>query len=118
MSVMKLFGAFAIIPASLLVALSFFVLVVGQKMAVKKVKTLGYIAAVMLWMGAFVFLTAGVYTMVTGKHPLLSMAGQVMKMHRQMMISMPCPMMQGQCKGMMKPAALEVRHGKNTEEVK
>ena len=108
MLLMRALGAFAIIPASLLVALSFFVLVVGQKMAVKKIKTLGYLAAVMLWAGALVFLSAGSYTMATGKHPLMFMVGQMMKMHKQMMMPAPCPCRDGQHRGMMKPV---VRRG-------
>jgi hypothetical protein len=82
----RLMGLFAIIPISLLLTVSFFVLVTVYKAENKALKAFGYVIAALLWVAVILVFSAGLYVMITGKHPLMEM----MQMKGQMM---PPPMM-------------------------
>jgi uncharacterized membrane protein YsdA (DUF1294 family) len=75
-------GLFALIPVTMLLTVSFFVLFAVQKTEHKGIKGLGRFAAVMLWICAFLFFSAGAVTLVKG-----SMAGG---MHHKMMTGNCC----------------------------
>jgi len=72
-------GLFALIPTALLLSLSFFILFAIRRSG--DLKVFGYIVAVLLWISATLFLSSGIYTMATGKCPMMKM-----KMHKMMMM--------------------------------
>lgn len=76
-------GLFTIIPTTLLLTVSFFVLFALRKMETNGLKTFGYVVVVLLWISSVLVFSAGIYTISTGRHPLMSM------MHR-MKGQMPC----------------------------
>jgi hypothetical protein len=80
----KLMGFCALIPATVLVTISFFVLVVLRKIEAGALKIFGYVVTVILWIVAFLVFSAGIY-MVSGGHQCM-MQG---KMHEMMQGRMP-----------------------------
>jgi len=76
----KLLGLFAIIPASLLLTVSFFVLFTISKEKSEGLKAFGYIVAVLLWVATAIVVSAGIYMIITGKHPMMQMMQQMMQM--------------------------------------
>lgn len=94
----RFMGLYVIIPASVLFAISFFILVVIRKNAAKELQTLGYAAVAMLWFAVTLLFAAGANIVLTGKYPfnrtmhMMSRAyaaGWCMKMQAG-----NCPMMQ------------------------
>jgi hypothetical protein len=117
MTMMRLLGVFAIIPASLLLTLSFFVLYTTRKPDCKDLKPLGLNAAVLLWISTSLVLGIGFYIITTGRHPMMEMMygmkgygkGSSMMncpMHKEMMrgFQMPCPMKSGPLPQQMQPS--------------
>ena len=84
----RLMGLCAVIPASILLTLSFFVLIALRKAEEKVLKVLGYIALTFLLSGATLVVLSGVHTLITGKCPMMQ---QMMQAKQDMM-----------CKGMMR----------------
>ena len=82
---MRLVGLFAIIPTTMLLIVSFFVLFAVRKLEEGALKTFGCVLAVLLWISASLVLSAGLYTIATGQHPLMPAIQQMMQMK--------CPMM-------------------------
>ncbi|MCU0651804.1 MAG: hypothetical protein MUC39_02550 [Candidatus Omnitrophica bacterium] len=58
---------FAIAPAAIFLAISFFVMLAANKADAKGLKTFGIVIAVMLWLSAAFVLTAG----ITGRCPMM-----------------------------------------------
>jgi hypothetical protein len=85
MHIARLLGLFAVIPVSLLLALSFFVLFTLRKVDTERLKEFGYAVAVLLWISAFLIACMGAYVIATGRHPMLGMMQEMMKGHMQMM---------------------------------
>jgi hypothetical protein len=73
-------GLVALIPVSLLLTVSYFVLLSQRIAKRKELKNFGYLVAVLLWISAAVVLFSGIYTLVTGRHPLMDL-----RMHEMMM---------------------------------
>jgi hypothetical protein len=73
-----------IVPATILLTVSYFVLFANQKAESGKLKTFGWVLAVLLWVAAFVVLSSGIYISANGHNKMMGF--------RQKM----CPMMQGQ----------------------
>lgn len=71
MNMIRLLGAFTIVPSTVLLTLCFFVLFALQRAEAREVKALGKIVAVLLCFCAGLVLAAGVYAMITGQHPLV-----------------------------------------------
>ncbi len=96
MIVTRLVGLFAIIPTTLLLAISFFVLHILRKTDTYVLKIFGYVIAALLWLSALLVFSAGIYTVSTGRHPMKCMMQEKMQTHMQEMMQeekMP-PMMQ------------------------
>jgi len=89
----KLMGLLAIVPVTILLTISFFVLVTLRKNEAGALKVFGYVIAALLWVSAFMVLGTGLYTLSTGRCPMM------VAMQQQMKAGM-CPMMKG---GMMPP---------------
>jgi len=86
-----------VVPVSLLLALSFFVLLSISKAQTKGLKAFGYVVAGMLWLGVLVIFLGGVYKIAKGGYLAKCM------MYKKMMMQ-NMPMMQNQ-KAMNMPAA-------------
>jgi len=85
----RLLGLFAIIPISLLLTVSFFVLITVCKVENKGLKAFGYVIAALLWAAVILAFSAGLYIVITGKHSLMEMMQQhMMQMKGQMMQQM------------------------------
>lgn len=89
MLIFRVMGLFALIPATLLLAVSFFVLLSLRKVEQEGFRLFGYSIAVLLWLGAALIFSAGAYTVSTGRHPMLGMMQEMAKCKMQGMMSMP-----------------------------
>ncbi len=78
----RLMGMFALIPATILLTVSFFVLFAIRKSETAGIKAFGYVVAGLLWAGALMVFSLGVYTISTGRHPVMPcmMAGKMSMM--------------------------------------
>lgn len=68
---LRLFGLFSIIPATMLLTVSFFVMFGLLKTENQKLKTFGRAVTMLLWICAAVILISGLYLTVTGHHPFI-----------------------------------------------
>jgi hypothetical protein len=50
--------------------ISYFVLFANQKVELKPLKKFGSVVAVLLWLAAFLVLSAGIFVLCTGRHPM------------------------------------------------
>ncbi len=73
MYALRFMGTLAIIPTTLLLTVSFFVLFALRKIETNGLKTFGYAIVVLLWISSALVLSAGIYSISTGHHPLMSL---------------------------------------------
>ncbi|MBC8436312.1 MAG: hypothetical protein ISS32_02290 [Candidatus Omnitrophica bacterium] len=84
-----------ILPATLLLAASFFVLLAARKAEKEQaLKVFGYVIVALLWLAALIALTAGIYNYPYGRRSLKCMKSGMMKqgmgqMHGQGMMPHP-----------------------------
>lgn len=98
----RLIGVLAIIPATILLTISFFALFAIRRTDTHTLKAFGYVIAGLLWLSALLVFSLGIYTVATGRHPAVCMMREMMCMPRQgMMQGAPGEMMPG-CVQMMK----------------
>ncbi|MFA5144697.1 MAG: hypothetical protein WC723_01630 [Candidatus Omnitrophota bacterium] len=90
----RLAGLLAIIPATVLLTISFFVLLALRKAEAAGLKAFGYVIAALLWVGVLLVLSMGSYTLSTGRCPMKEMMKCQMK-GMMMDGKAPMPMMQG-----------------------
>jgi len=103
MGIVRLAGLFAIIPAALLLTISFFVLFTLRKVETQGLKAFGYVIVTLLVIAALLIFSVGAYTVYTGRHPMMYMMQEMMKAHMQGMMGGKMPAMkQGQKQMMMK----------------
>ena len=74
-------GLFAVVPASLLLAVSFFILIALRKSEEKNIKTFGYVVATLLCLSAVLVFAAGVYSLATGRGCMMEKTMQYKKEH-------------------------------------
>ena len=74
----RILGMYAIIPTTVLLTVSFFVLVVLRKTE-GGLKTFGYVIAVLLWIAAALVFSTGIYAIATGKQCGMPMMKQMME---------------------------------------
>ena len=86
MTMFRLSGLITIIPATLLLTISFFVLFALRKVETQGLKSFGYVVVSLLWISSLWFFSIGVYTISTGRPPMICMMQQMMKdkMHSMM----------------------------------
>ena len=76
----------------MLLVVSFFVLFTIRKIDTEALKAFGYVLAVMLWICAALALSCGMYTLATGRCPIMKammkQKMEMMRMHKSMMGSM------------------------------
>jgi hypothetical protein len=70
----RLMGVFALIPSTVLLTISFFVLVVARKVESHALKVFGYVVAAFLWASVAAIASAGLLTIATGRMPCPLMA--------------------------------------------
>ena len=61
-----LYSFFTLIPATILLTISFFVLVVLRKIEARPLKVFGYIIAVLLWIGSLLIVSSGINSLSAG----------------------------------------------------
>jgi len=89
----RLIGVMAIIPTAILLTISLFVLLALRKVESEGLRAFGFVVAALLWVSAAIIFGAGVYTMATGRHPVMNMMRHMggamnqgpMMQHRQML---------------------------------
>ena len=86
MGFFKLAGFLSMVPATMMVTVSFFVLFAVSKAEQKQLKAFGWVVAGLLWLCAFVVLTGGMY--------MSSMGGKFMGKCQMMHSGQGCGMMQ------------------------
>jgi hypothetical protein len=79
MGMFRLIGLFAIIPATVLLTISFFVLFALRKIEVQGLKAFGYVVAALLWIGVLLVLSLGLYTISKGRCPMVCPMAKMMK---------------------------------------
>lgn len=89
MGTFRFFGLLAIIPTTILLTISFFVLFANRKVEQQNLKTFGTIIAVLLWLSAALVFSTGIYSLSTGGH-CMKHGGWGMGMGK----GQPCPQMQ------------------------
>lgn len=88
----RIIGVCALIPTTMLLAVSFFVLFAIKKTEAQGIKAFGYCVAAFLWISALLVFSAGVYTVSTGRPFKMCPMQQMMQGKRGGMEG--CPMMQ------------------------
>ena len=79
----RIFGLLMFVPATMFLAVSFFILVVIRRIDGKGLKNFGYVVVTLLWIGSCILFTLGAYKVITGKrllHPVWEY-----RMHQMMM---------------------------------
>jgi hypothetical protein len=66
---LRMLGLFALIPVTLLLTLSFFVLFAVQKTEKGGIRTFGWVLAILLWVVAALPLSGGIFVLATGNGP-------------------------------------------------
>ena len=72
MGASRLMGVLAVLPASILLTISFFVLILLRKIEGNGLKAFGYVVAALLWVSTFLVFSMGIYVLSTGRHPALN----------------------------------------------
>jgi len=69
----------AIVPTSVLLTISFFVLFTLRKAEQNSLKIFGYVVIVLLWISAALILGGAIYAVVTGRQPIIPMMPDMMR---------------------------------------
>ena len=85
----RLMGLCAIVPTTLVLTVSFFVLFALREVKSNVLKAFGYVVASLLWISALVIFSAGIYTLATGRCPMQRMMMQKQEMMCQRMMDKP-----------------------------
>ena len=118
----RMLGLCAIIPATVLLTISFFVLYALRKVENGGLKVFGYVIAAFLWLSAALVFSGGIYTLSTGKHPIFSMLQEKARHHSSDWIGagqMPEGMVQEQMPGLMQgkcTVMMEKKHAMKKEQ--
>jgi hypothetical protein len=76
----RLMGLCAIVPTTLILTVSFLVLVVVRKVESGALKIFGYVVTALLWLSAMLILSGGIFTLASGKCPMQKMMMQKQEM--------------------------------------
>ncbi len=93
MGMFRLMGVFAIIPTTMLLVVSFFVLFTLRKIESQALKVFGYVIVALLWFGAILVFSMGIYTISTGRHPMMGMMQAMKECKMQGMMGADMPKM-------------------------
>ncbi len=81
----RLAGLCAIVPMTLILTVSFFVLFALREVKSNVLKAFGYVIAALLWISALLIFSVGVYTLATGRSPMHKMMQKHEMMCQKMM---------------------------------
>ena len=76
---MRFMGFFGIIPVSILLTISYFVLFVNRKAETAGLRAFGRMVAVLLWIAATLIFIAAGYIVATGHHPMEPLIREMMQ---------------------------------------
>lgn len=76
MQIFRLLGIYTIIPATIFLTISYFVMLTLRKVEGKGLKGFGNFVVFCLWVCALVIFLSGVYAIVTGRHPMVMIIHQ------------------------------------------
>jgi hypothetical protein len=98
MEITKLVGLFTVIPGTMLLVASFFVLFTISKTEKQGLRAFGYTVVTLLWVAAFLVLSVGVYSVFSSRHLKFCPMQEMMKgkMHGMMKGMEAPPMMREQ----------------------
>ncbi|MBI4706584.1 MAG: hypothetical protein HY761_01485 [Candidatus Omnitrophica bacterium] len=82
---MRSMGLFAIVPTTLLLTVSFFVLLAVRKIEAQGLKAFGYVVAAFLWISSLLMLSGGIFTVATGKPLMRCPMMEMMKSDKRQM---------------------------------
>lgn len=90
MGAFRFLGLLAVVPVSLLLSVSFFVLFTAKKSEQNSLKSFGWVVAVLLWLSAALIFSGGMVSLATGRgcgmrHPMMMSGGMMKEMPRSMM---------------------------------
>jgi hypothetical protein len=72
----KFMGIFAIIPMTMILAVSFFVMAVARRAEDKGLQSFGRIVVLLLWLSATMVFATGLYGISSGRCPLVKKLGK------------------------------------------
>ncbi|MDD5132719.1 MAG: hypothetical protein PHH44_08675 [bacterium] len=76
MQIFRLLGIYTIIPATIFLAISYFVMLTLNKIEARGLKNFGNLVVFLLWVCALVIFLSGIYAIVTGRHPMVMIIHQ------------------------------------------
>ena len=79
MQAVRLLAIFSVIPVTLLLTISFFVLYAVKRTATRGLRNFGYLVAVLLWLSALLVASVGYYALLTGQHPAIMVIQQILR---------------------------------------
>jgi hypothetical protein len=79
MQIFRLLGMYTMIPATIFLTISFFVLFTLRQSADRGFKIFGNIVVFLLWACALMIFLSGIYAVITGRHPLVMIIHQAMQ---------------------------------------
>ncbi len=94
----KFLWVLSLVPTTILITISFFVLFAHRKVEDKSLKAFGYVVVALLWIAAATVFATGIYVSSQGCCPMMSMPNQMMQGQRYHHMMNP---------GMMNPDMME-----------
>jgi hypothetical protein len=79
MQIFRLLGMYTIIPATIFLTISYFVMLTLRKVESRGFKNFGNLVVFSLWVCALVIFLSGVYAIFTGRHPMVMIVHQAIK---------------------------------------
>ncbi len=79
MQIFRLLGIYTIIPATVFLTISYFVMLTLRKVESRGFKNFGNLVIFFLWVCALVIFLSGVYAILTGRHPMVMIIHQAIK---------------------------------------
>ncbi|MDD5259707.1 MAG: hypothetical protein PHD29_07050 [bacterium] len=79
MQIFRLLGIYTVIPATVFLTISYFVMLTLRKVENRGSRAFGNLVVFLLWVCALVIFLSGVYAMVTGRHPIVMIIHQAIK---------------------------------------
>jgi mannose/fructose/N-acetylgalactosamine-specific phosphotransferase system component IIC len=83
MGTFRLLGVFAFVHATVILTISFFVIFALRKVETKNLKMFGRVIVGLLWLGAILVFSVGIYITYKGKCKMRPMMQQMMQPHMQ-----------------------------------
>lgn len=79
MQIFRLLGMYTIIPATVFLTISFFVMFTLRQIDGRGFKIFGNLVIFLLWACALMIFLSGVYAVITGRHPIVMIIHQAIQ---------------------------------------